>query len=325
MYRHSFFLYIFIVAFIPAIGQVQTSELILNSGSDKSIALEFDNDTYYYTDYYYTQGIELDLILPGFNSAFLKHVFPKAPENRKLFTGISLAQRLYTPKNIRDTLVQFNDRPFAATLELDYFMISRDELSGLRFTGRLRVGMIGPIAGGEQLQRKIHEWIESPDPLGWDYQITNDVILNYELFVNYPLYYNSSSIFGFTGGLRAGTLFDDLGIGVNAAFGKNQFLSNTSSIVPRSDSHRKPTIFFSADTYVKLVFYNATLQGGLFSSNDPYVLTYKEISKMVFTVNATVGIIWRGVSLSYGYNLLTRELKAGLSHSYGSAMLKIYF
>ncbi len=311
--------------FIPVTAQVQTSISILNSGSDKSVALKFDNDTYYYTDYYYTQGIELDLILPGFNDIVLSRIFPKVPENRKLLAGISLAQRLYTPKNIRDTLVQFNDRPFAATLELDYFVISKDITSGLKFTGRIRVGVMGPVAGGEQLQRKIHDWIHSPDAMGWDYQIANDIIINYDFFVNYPLFYNSSSKFGFTGGFRGGTLFDDIGVGVNAALGKNQFFNSSLKEELGSVTSKKPIFFLNTDAYFKLVLYNATLQGGLFSTNDPYVLTYHEISPLVFSVNATVGILWNGVSLSFGYNFLTREFKAGSSHSYGSAILKIYF
>ncbi len=313
------------MAIIPAFGQVMNSPFSRYEGRDKSVSIKFDNDTYYLTDYYYTQGLEIELILPVFSRSFLSPIFPNVPKNPVLVAGISAAQRLYTPKNIRDTLVQFNDRPFAATLELGYFLVSLDAFSGLEMSGRLRIGIIGPAAGGEQLQRKIHDWIESPDPKGWNYQIANDIILNYDFIVNYPLAYKTSYKFGFTGGIRGGTLFDDLGLGLNFTFKKNQFKLQDAENAKSGKTNKRPKFFFNTDAFLKLVLYNATLQGGIFSANDPYVLSFGEISHLVFSANATVGLLWQGIALSYGHNFLTREFKTGSVHNYGSVVLTVNF
>ena len=254
-----FFGICFILASFLAFSQVTNSPFYRNEGNDKSVAIKLDNDTYYLTDYYYTQGLEIKFIFPVFGRSFLSPVFPKVREDQLLVAGIFVAQRLYTPKNIRDTLVQFNDRPFAATLELDHFMVSRNVVSGLEMAGKLRVGIIGPAAGGKRLQQKIHDWIESPDPGGWDYQVANYVILNYDFYLIYPLAYNPSFRFGLTGGVRGGTLFDDLGAGLNFTFEKNQFRLKEIESTKPGKINKGIKFFFHSDAYLKLVFYNATL------------------------------------------------------------------
>jgi hypothetical protein len=41
----------------------------------------------------------------------------------------------------------------------------------------LSVGLVGPAAGGEALQKWIHEIIDSPEPMGWGNQIGNELAL----------------------------------------------------------------------------------------------------------------------------------------------------
>ncbi len=102
------------------------------SNNESYISISFDNDTYYYTDYYYTYGLEIDLGLPLFSKTPWNRIFLKVKNSSCNTSGISLSQRLFTPKNIRDTLVQFNDRPFAATLELVQYTFSYNNNTGLK-------------------------------------------------------------------------------------------------------------------------------------------------------------------------------------------------
>ena len=324
--NRCFFYILFLVTTIsPVTSQVTTSPILWQDINNKSVSIKLDNDTYYLTDYYYTYGLEIELFLPVFNRTPLTLIFPKVSKNSNLITSIAIAQRLYTPKNIRDTLVQFNDRPFAATLEIDHTMLSYDNESGVEFLSTVQIGVMGPIAGGEKFHQKIHDWIKSPDPKGWDYQIANDIILNYDFFVNYPLIYTPSCKLATTGRIRGGTLFDDIGIGLNFAAGKNQFELKGDPKVSKIERNKKLKFFFSTDAFLKLVLYNATLQGGIFSNNDPYVLVYSEISTFVFSANATFGLLWHGVSLSYTHNFLTKEFDIGTNHNYASFMLTVYF
>ena len=325
MFRYLFFAIFNFIILIPALSQVVSSPSFRNDVSGKSISLEFDNDTYYYTDFYYTNGIEFELVLPVFNKTPFLPFFPKVANHQKNHSGLSLSQKFYTPKNIRDTLIQFNDRPFAATLELTHFMLSLNLESGLNFSGRIRLGVIGPAAGGEAFQTKIHEWNKSPIPNGWDYQIANDIIFNYDFFVNYPIIYKPTYKFGIIGGARVGTINDDLGCGLNFSFGKDRFTKELLTNETINSRKKRVRFFLNMDTYLKLVLFNATLQGGLFSQNQEYVIGQDEISSLVFSANLEIGVLWQGVLISVEHNFLTKEFENGDSHNYASIKLMYYF
>lgn len=281
--------------------------------SKRMISLQFDNDTYYYTDYYYTYGLEAKLKLPVFSRVPWTGIVPKFDGVGNLTSELILSQRLYTPKNIRDTAIQFNDRPFSATLELDQKFISYHE-NGTSFISTIRLGIMGPLAGGEAFQKLIHDWINSPDPQGWDYQIKNGVIINYDFLVSYPIIHNESLNLSVLASARVGTLFDDLGAGMNFSF------SNF-----RKANREKVRYYVALDAMTELVGYNALLQGGLFTENDPYVLTYNQITPIVFKANMTIGISWYGVGLSIGHNYLSREFDSGTNHNYSSVKLSYQF
>jgi len=237
-------------------------------------------------------------------------------------SGLSLSQKLFTPKNIRDTLIQFNDRPFAATLELSHRIEKYDEGWGFTCLAEVSLGVIGPAAGGEALQQSIHDWIDSPEANGWKYQVDNDLILNAQVAIDYPLVYQPSLRLAADATINAGSLYDDVGLGINLATAKHQFkpLANKET---RSSTQLIP--FLEAFAHLKLVGYNATLQGGWFSSGNVYTLTFEEITPLVFSAGATIGLQWHRVSLSYSHHYLTREFDSGTDHQYGSFRLFVYF
>ncbi len=314
-------LFVFVICELHS--QSQVSEDFYSNEIDRYISIKFDNDTYYYTDYYYTNGIEIELKLPVISQFSRTQIFSKVSKKSLLETSISFAHRLYTPKNIRDTTIQFNDRPFAATLEVDYINSITGLNSGFDFLSRIRLGFMGPAAGGKAFHKKIHEWINSPDPKGWDYQIANDIILNYDFTVFYPILKKSKIIIAPNGTIRAGTLYDDLSMGLTFAFGSNSDKLYINNTLPAKS--RKIKFFIVTDVNLKYVIYNATLQGGLFSRNDPYVIKYSQLTPIVFSANVILGINWHGISLSLGHNFLTREFATGTSHNYASILLGFKF
>lgn len=298
-------------------AQVNASPFYFKN-TNKSISLKFDNDTYYYTDYYYTYGLQIELVLPVFSKSALGIMFPKITDEALNTVGVSLSQKLYTPKNIHDTTIQFNDRPFAATVILSHFWYSRSLSSGIELSSAIKIGVIGPAAGGKILQQKIHEWINSPEPLGWDYQIANDLILNYDFHFFYPIIYHDSFKFGMTTKARIGTLFDDLSAGINFAFAKNQFSNG--------ESKNKKLIFaVNSDAAVKTVLYNATLQGGMFSRENHYTLSRTELSPLVFSANISLSVKYYGFCLRVEHDFLTKEFKSGQNHNYAGISMGYSF
>lgn len=274
---------------------------------DRSSTLQFDNDTYYETDYYYTYGLKLGINQPVFGLTPWKSIFIKT-HNQTTISGLDITQKLYTPKNIRDTLIQFNDRPFAATLELSQTNISTDSITGLIIQSTLRLGILGPAAGGELLQNKIHEWIVSPDPGGWKYQIQNALIINYDIGISKPFIRNGIIRISGDGAARVGTLNDDLEAGIN--------------ITLKSNPSKKFGIWLQLYGGSRFVVYNATLQGGFFN-DDCYNLSWEEITPLILIANAELGLRFRGMNLSYMHYYLTKEFDYGIDHNYGSFRLVI--
>jgi lipid A 3-O-deacylase len=303
--RLIFFLLLFNISF----HETLTGQVYKVDEYGKSFTLQFDNDTYYLTDYYYTYGLKLGVNQPVFGEVPWNKIFIKT-HNPSIISGLDITQKLYTPKNIRDTLIQFNDRPFAATLELAQTNISTDSIKGLIIQSTLRLGIMGPAAGGELLQKKIHEWIISPDPGGWKYQIQNALILNYDIGISKPLFNNDIVRLSGDGILRIGTLNNDIEAGINLTI--------------KSNPKKKFGVWIQLYGGSRFIAYNATLQGSFFN-DDSYTLNWEEITPVIIIANGEIGMRFRGINLSFTHYYLSKEFDNGISHYYGSFRLVIQF
>ena len=84
----------------------------------------------------------------------------------------SVGQNLYTPEDIRAPSPDPLDRPYAAFLygSAGFTSITDNHIDDLELT----LGVVGPLAFGEQTQKQVHEWVGSPEPQGWDFQLENE-------------------------------------------------------------------------------------------------------------------------------------------------------
>jgi hypothetical protein len=87
----------------------------------------------------------------------------------------SLSHGLYTPDEKDTTELIEDDRPFAGVLMLG---MSYNARNGDRLrTTRFGVGMVGPSAQGERVQRAVHNMIGLQRPLGWNNQLRDEPLL----------------------------------------------------------------------------------------------------------------------------------------------------
>lgn len=92
---------------------------------------------------------------------------------------ILIGHDMFTPDDITEPELIENDRPYAGFLYVEFETIHRvlNELKGERYT----VGFIGPSVRGEELQTLVHDQLpESPTPEGWDNQLRDEPIFNYQ-------------------------------------------------------------------------------------------------------------------------------------------------
>jgi lipid A 3-O-deacylase len=151
---------------------------------DHSASFTLENDLFFQTDKYYTNGVQLT-VSERLDSRLdiTKTVLEKvcgiagcgADIDEFLFAQTRVGQLMYTPVKIRDPLPQPLDRPWAGLLyyAADYQFGSKDERVFTTISGQ--VGVIGPGALAEQTQTWIHKVTKNDLPKGWGNQIGGEL------------------------------------------------------------------------------------------------------------------------------------------------------
>ena len=302
--------------FIQASAQrIDNSSVFKTISSDRYFRMQYDNDYFTRTDLYYTQGIELEYVNP-----FLKN-FPVSkllfrPRSSQIRYGISIDHAAYTPSSTSSNEILYGDRPFAACLSLKTFAIATDSSRRRRISTALIAGIIGPVAGGREMQTTIHRWLDNPLPMGWQYQIQNDIILNYQF--NYEkelLDVNNILILSSASELRAGTLNDKIRGGFNFMLGRfsdpYQSVSNTKTGI------KKFSYYLYGQPGLSLVGYDASLEGGVFDHKSPYTISPTGISRITFQGDYGIVVCVSTFYLEYCQSYLTKEFSTGKYHRWG--------
>lgn len=302
--------------FIPVLvfGQaINNANAIHSINGQKYFRFHYDNDFFTATDEYYSQGINVELVHPSlkkspFSKALLKF------KNSSIKYGIAVEHNCYTPTSIRHSEIIYNDRPFAACLVFKTFMVSVDTMHGKRLSAVLSTGIIGPSAFGAEMQKAIHRGLKNIEPLGWQHQIKNDLIINYELSHEKQVY-AFRSLFSASTNLKinCGTLKNNAQAGFTLMAGKINSPFKSFAGTERNNFQ----IYFFAQPLVTFVAYDATLQGGVFNHSSPYTLDADEISRIVFEDNFGAVITIRKIYLEYYQSWITKEYKTGKSHRWG--------
>ena len=127
----------------------------------------FDNDIFDNTDYYYTNGVRFELVLPFAGQSPVNKILLGIKSSDFGFSGFSVTQNIYTPVNPETTEIDYGDRPFAAYLTIGQFRETYQLKRKLQIKSALDLGVMGPSSMGETVQSSIH-YLE---PTGWEYQV----------------------------------------------------------------------------------------------------------------------------------------------------------
>jgi hypothetical protein len=288
------------------------------ANAERFARINYENDFFTATDYYYTQGVHLEFVYPGmgrfFTSKLLVH-----PENYNTRFGLALQHNVYTPVDYVATDIQYGDRPFAADALLQFFSIANNQDKRQRINTALTIGVMGPWAGAKELQTYIHEITPNAVPKGWDNQLHNDAVLNYQLQFDKQLwelrrYINvSANVMA-----RAGTLSDKASAGITVMFG---LINNPFGAY--SDEHRKFQLYFYDHPEISGVVYDATMQGGMFDRSNPYTIPADAISRGVFRNNWGIVLQYGNLYLEYYQSYITKEFNSGLDHHNGGIQIGV--
>ncbi len=162
----------------PPTVEQSIPDRVLNAPEDMIITFVVENDLFGNgTDKNYTSGVRVNFTdmhaaLPDIAYKIDK-LIPMFNINKTTSLYYSLGQNIYTPRDITQSAANPNDRPWAAFLYGSMGMVTltdnhTDEVEAT-------VGVVGPLALGEEAQRFVHKYISnSPTPEGWSHQLKNE-------------------------------------------------------------------------------------------------------------------------------------------------------
>jgi hypothetical protein len=297
---------------------IDNTEAFRNMGSDHYFRINYENDFFSGTDREYTQGIYIEKVAPSFRNFFLSRLLWH-PRNSTVKYGIAIEQDAYTPNYIDRPEIQYGDRPYAGALFLKTFLTATNPGRRERISTGLSTGLIGPWAGGEGMQRAIHHWIHYTQPQGWHNQISNDLVLNYQLNYEKELFsYPDRLSLSAYSSLRLGTL------GSKATAGLTLMTGNFYS--PFGTHRSKKWQWYLYDQpLVNAVGYDATLQGGIFDHSSPYTISGSDMERLTFQNKYGIIVIFRRLYLEYYQTNLTKEFRTGAYHGTGGLQIGFGF
>ncbi|GAC1569602.1 MAG: hypothetical protein NVS3B8_17180 [Chitinophagaceae bacterium] len=272
----------------------------------------YDNDFFTKTDYYYTQGITLEYVHPSLKKNPVSKILAR-PGGNNIQYGITVNLFGFTPTSIESNNILYGDRPFSSCITLTFFATASDSIKKQRISSAFSLGVIGPAAQGKEIQTGIHRWLKNVLPKGWQYQVQNDIILNYQLtYEKNLLDLNNVFLLNTIAGADIGTLNDKLSAGVNLMTGHFNNPYETAS-----KSKKKMEYYFYGQTHLHAIGYDASLQGGIFNHSSSYTIAAGDISRITFQADAGIVFNFRNVYMCYSQSYLTREFSTGLYHRWG--------
>lgn len=306
------------------VAQTDTTRI---SRTESYFKINYDNDFFSATDRYYTQGTYYDLIVPFIKKIPLSKLLIPLKRSNLNYYGLRIRQDCFTPRSIRRDSIYKGERPYAGVIYLSNYLISLNTENKVRFTTLLDIGVMGPVAKAAETQKNIHRWLENIQPLGWEYQLGQDIVLNYTLGFEKGIWARKNVELNGMATTRAGTMYNDLSAGIHVRTGIMQSYFENLGLQNRTTETNKNRLqcFVFAKGEMKTVLYNATLQGGMFNKNSIYVLPSKDISRLVYTATTGIVIAYKRVSLEYTKVYISPEFKGGIAHGWGHCAITMCF
>ena len=284
------------------------------------------------SDRYYTNGLRLGWTsreggAPDFLESFGQAVWGDGQQR----ISVDISQQIYTPADTEASDPPLDDRPYAGALLGTVSLIHDGERA--RSVLAVGLGLIGPAALGEEVQNGFHSLIGQNRNNGWDTQLHNQPILQFngERTWRLPIAAVGDldtdalpAVALGAGNLRiyaqAGVTFR-VGQGLDSDYGVARLrpgLTGTDAYRPTRDFAWY--LFVGADG--QAVAYDVTLNGNLWESSRSV-----PVVPLVGEMQAGLAVLFSGVRLTYTQVFQTQEFrhqKGGL-HQLGSLALSVRF
>jgi lipid A 3-O-deacylase len=200
-----------------------------------TLSLTIENDSFFGTDRYYTQGTRLQYMhrpneLPNWAGTALTNFVTLGMNVENTRIGGSLGQELYTPSRLKPSKPILTDRPYAGwlhgslifrrsgTFEPIPALAVQDEFE-------FQAGVVGPESYAEETQKWWHHMWDYTIPQGWHNQLKTEPEFQFYLNRAYRIGYESKNFWGVefipNTRLAVGTVYDFAEFGMTLRAGYN--------------------------------------------------------------------------------------------------------
>lgn len=294
---------------------------VFGQESRNEIGFVTENDLYTSSVYdrYYTNGLEI---------YFIKPISARKAEKRLL--GFRAGQYLYNPQTRDADNLLVNDRPFCGLLfgEASIFRYYKSENY---FRTEVQLGYIGPNSFGEEMQETFHNLSNFKTVRGWQNQIHNAFLAQFNAthYLALPWVSNSKFSFGWQNKIQLGTILTGVTSGFNARIAIHKLLpiyeSNLYQASAGKQTQPKPReLYFFLNPNFNYQFYDATIQGSLFSDSSPVTF---DLIPIRFVFEAGFKYRYNRFNAHYTFNYRSQEVdnNVNMAYFYGSIKLGYLF
>ncbi len=284
----------------------------------------FENDVFVGEDNGYTNGFGLtfgkgpfkefnDDTLPSWQHWLTKDLYISTMPNKQRGVAHMFFQRMQTPDDILTDELIIDDVPYVGLVAWQGTMYAWDSEISDQFS--LYLGAVGPAVLGEEAQKFVHSALGSDEPLGWDNQIENELVVKVELQRVWNLYRSSGDgfqfdILGITGA-GIGNLESAAKAGVAIRWGRN-LSSSFVTFSLQADRQINPLALSPTnDFYVFLgakggyVFNDILIDGNTFS--DSHSVPLEHVQDQV-----SAGAVWNIGRYGFVFQLSSNSSKSAL-------------
>jgi hypothetical protein len=207
------------------------------------VTVTIDNDLFVGNDSGYTNGIYLSFFDVGDSKNEIpKHDFWVAPlmwsmpKNGTLgaVNSYMLGQTMSTPSDITVVIPDENELPYSALLALTNSYITVTPTYADRVS--TSIGIVGPLALGEESQKLVHKIIGSDEPQGWDTQLENELVFQLSRGRTWRSWVSDSDNMDFltSADLSVGTIQSSISAGITIRYGKDLINSYATTLLNNS-------------------------------------------------------------------------------------------
>lgn len=239
----------------------------------------------------------------------------------------SLMQIMITPNQIADTSYQPKDFYYAGALFATHALSSYNPIKKYSIRTEIVFGIMGPWALAKETQTFAHNLISYQPPRGWENQVPNAPLLNYNLTFEVMLWHPLKEL-EVIGGLdaKAGTMTTSATLYSYLRYGL--FNPYFGHINPEIATKRRFQLYAMARPQFSGIIYNALLQGGIFrssSGNFDELAGQQRTHMRNFTIGMDygIGIVINRMTISYTQKTMTEWMSGTGKHSVGNITLNI--